>query len=349
MNKRQNLINVFLGSLLFFVSFNLFSQENKFTRRNKLAQIIQYTTEKGCYSRSIAVKDSIVYTANSDGSMYATNLKTKKSINLLENKRFEEMRDIEFSGTNLFGMQSGSNGLLAQTNGQKFIDYISPNSSIWIGTFLDGMDFYNKTGFIMGDPKNGYFSLYKSIDGGLKWKECEAKLEASEGEAGFAASGTNVQVLNDSTFYFVSGGKKSRFFKSTDLGKSWKSTSLPYLTSESSGAFSLCMINDSIGVIVGGDYSNPDLCMNTCFYTDDGGEFWINAEEQTRGYRSCVIHANGVFYACGTNGIDYSTDNGKTWTPFANGNYFSMCADTSKLYVTIPNGSFQIMDLIKLK
>ena len=251
MNRNQSLNNVLISSIFIFLVAFVFGQENKYTRKNKSAQTIQYSTEKGCYSRSIIVKDSLVYTANSNGSMYATNLKTSKSTNLLANKRFEEMRDIEFSGENLFGMQSGSYGLLAQTNGQKFIDYITPTSSMWIGTFLDGMDFHNKIGFIMGDPKKGYFSLYKSIDGGLKWNECDGKLEAFEGEAGFAASGTNVQVLNDSTFYFVSGGKKSRFFKSTDQGKSWKSTSLPYMTSESSGAFSVCMINDSVGVIVG--------------------------------------------------------------------------------------------------
>jgi len=349
MSKSRNLNNVILSSIFICSVIVLFAQENKYTRKNKNAPTIQYSTEKSCYSRSIVVKDSIVYTANSNGSMYATNLITTKSINLLANKRFEEMRDIEFCGNYLFGMQSGTYGLLAQTDGQKFLDYITPSTSIWIGTFLDGMDFYNKVGFIMGDPKNGYFSLFKSFDGGLKWKECEGKLEAFEGEAGFAASGTNVQVMNDSTFLFVSGGKKSRFFKSTDQGKSWKSTSLPYMTSESSGAFSLCMMNDSVGVIVGGDYSNPDLCLNTCFYTDDGGEFWINAIEQTRGYRSCVIEANGVFYACGTNGIDYSLDFGKTWIPFANGNFFSMCANNSKLYATIPNGSFKIMDLIQVQ
>ncbi len=84
--------------------------------------------------------------------------------------------------------------------------------------------------------------------------------------------------MNDSTFIFVSGGKKSRFFKSTDKGKSWKITSLPYLTSETSGAFSICMISEKIGVIVGGDYSNPDLCLNTCFYTDDGGEYTGSVE-----------------------------------------------------------------------
>ncbi len=121
------------------------------------------------------------------------------------------------------------------------------------------------------------------------------------------------------------------------------------MTSESSGAFSICMISDLEGVIVGGDYKNPDLCLNTCFYTDDGGKFWMNAKTQTRGYRSCVIYKNGIFYACGSNGIDYSTDKGENWKPFANGTYMAMCSDDLKLYATMPNGSFQIFELIERK
>lgn len=345
----QNLIAVLrIYSLLFLCVTTVYAQENRHTRKNKSAKVIQYATGK-LYSRSILVKDSIVYTANSNGTLFATDLRTEKSINLLENKKFEEMRDLDFTGEYLLGMQSGTYGLLAKTDGKMFIDYITSSNSSWIGTFLDGMDFYGKTGFMMGDPKDGFFSLFYSTDGGMNWMECPEKLKANEGEAGFAASGTNVQVLNDSTFIFVSGGKKSRFFKSTDRGNTWKITSLPYLTSESSGAFSIKMISEDIGVIVGGDYANPDLDMNTCFYTDDGGQFWLNAEDQTRGYRSCVIYAQNVFYACGTNGIDYSTDNGISWKAFAHGNFFSMCADENVLYATIPSGSFQIFELINKK
>lgn len=325
------------------MAFCHYAQDNKFTKRNKSAKVIQYSTQK-CYSRSVKIKDSIVYTGNSNGTIFATDLRTGTSTNILQNIKFEEIRDIEFANGNLFGMQSGSFGVLAKTDKKKFIDFIIPER-IWIETFLDGMDFHDNIGFIMGDPKKGYFSLYKSEDSGNTWKECETKLSAYEGEAGFAASGTNVQVLNDSTFYFVSGGRKSRFFKSTDRGKTWKITSLPYMTSESSGAFSICMANDSVGVIVGGDYANPDLCLNTCFYTDDGGKFWLNPNVQTRGYRSCVIYSKGVFYAAGTNGLDFSTDNGLTWKPFAHGNFIALTSDEKHLYATIPNGSFQIFEL----
>jgi hypothetical protein len=93
----QNLMSALriFSIIMLFVS-NVISQENKYTRKNKTAKIIQYTTDK-CYSRSIVFKDSIVYSGNSNGSLYSTNLRNEVSMNLLKNKKFEEMRDIEFS------------------------------------------------------------------------------------------------------------------------------------------------------------------------------------------------------------------------------------------------------------
>ncbi len=344
----KNSISAFATLNFFFLCATLLhGQENKYTRKNENAPVVQYTTDR-CYSRSILVTDSMVFTANSNGTLYASHKINNTHINLLRNKKFEEMRDLALTNGEIIGMQSGSYGVLARTDGQKFLGYIAPGS-LWVGTFLDGMDIQGQTGFMMGDPKDGFFSLFYSEDGGKTWKPCEGKVEAFEKEAGFAASGTNVQVLNDSSFYFVSGGLKSRFFKTTDKGKTWDITSLPYMGNESTGAFSICMISKKVGVIVGGDYANPDLSMNTCFYTNDGGKFWLNAEIQTRGYRSCVLHVKGIFYACGTNGIDYSTDNGVTWNSFANGEYFAMASDGNSLYATMKGGQYKIMGLASKK
>lgn len=343
----KNLISVLSSSLVAFAaSLAVFSQENKYTRHNEHAPIYEYTTEK-CYARSIMIKDSVVYTGNSNGALFAMNLYTNKSFNLLESKQFDEMRDIEWCGENLFGMQSGKFGVLAMTTQKAFIDYIAPYDGGWNSAFLDAMDFYGQTGFVVGDPKNGQFILYKSEDGGVTWRPCEGKVEAMAGEIAFAASGTSAHVMNDSTFIFVSGGQKSRFFKSTDKGKTWTYSSLPYLTDASSGAFSICMANDKIGVVVGGDYKNPELNNNTTFFTNDGGQFWVNADNQPNGYRSCVIYKEGVFYACGTTGIDVSFDGGENWKAFALGEYYALCTDENYLYATIPNGRFQQFELVK--
>jgi len=336
-----------LSLSLFVLCFlSAHAQESRYQKKNAQDTIILQYSNANCNSRSLIVKDSVLYSANSNGALYSYDLKTGKSTNLMENKKFEEMRDIEFVGDTLYGMQSGTYGILARIVESTFDTYIIAKKNLWYKVFLDGMDFHNNTGFIMGDPVNGTFTLSFTEDGGQNWQACEGKVQAIEGEAGFAASGTNVKVLNDSTFIFVSGGLKSRFFKSTNKGKTWVSTSLPYLTNESSGAFSICMLNDQEGVIVGGDWANPDLNLNTAFFTNDGGEFWENADKQPRGYRSCVIEANKAMYAAGTNGIDISFDKGETWIPFADGNYLALTADDKHLYASMLKGKIRVFELV---
>ena len=179
--------------------------------------------------------------------------------------------------------------------------------------------------------------------------KCEGKIEAKDGEAGFAASGSNVQMLNSTTYAFVSGGTISRFFKSKDNGKTWTKIVLPYYPGESSGAYSMCFSDEKRGVIVGGDYASPNLKLNTSFFTEDGGESWFNAETQVRGYRSCAYFVHGIYYSCGTNGIDYSTNYGVDWKPFANGNFFSMTSSPTQLIATSTNGTIEFFDLIRTK
>lgn len=304
---------------------------------------IQFTKD-ACYSRSFIVKNDTIYAACSNGALYVYDVKNDSSLNLMHKKKFEEMRDLELIDNKLLGMQSGSFGVLALTDKHKFNQYVFPKDNIWYKTFLDAMDFHQNVGFILGDPVNQKFNLSFSIDKGKTWEKCQGEIEAFEKEFAFAASGTTVQVLNSNTFVFVSGGKKSRFFKSIDQGKTWSSTSLPFLTNETSGAFSIHMKDELNGVIVGGDYASPDLNSNVAFYTEDGGKFWLNAEKQPGGYRSCVIHSGTFYFSCGTNGIDYSDDEGITWKKLVDGEYFSMCFDNNKLYASVRNGKIAVFD-----
>lgn len=346
-NVQNSMRNISLSVLLIGCAFVANTQKNnRYTRANAEAPVFTYT-ESNCYSRSLIVDDNKVLLANSNGHLYEYDLLTGTSVNRMSGKKFSEMRDLEQVNDYVLGMQSAQDGLLAKIDSSAFDRFIFPRNNLWSGVFLDGMDFFGQTGFLMGDPVDGYFSLFYTLDGGLTWQACEGKVKAQEGEAGFAASGTNVQVLNDSTFVFVSGGTTSRFFKSTDYGKSWISSVIPYFSGEGSGAFSVCFVNDRIGVVVGGDYTNPKLNLNNSYYTDDGGLFWTNSRKQVLGYRSCVTVVNEVFYACGITGIDVSFDQGETWQPFAYGHYFALASDGRFLYATAPKGTFQQFELAK--
>ena len=341
----KNLISSIAFILISLSSIGQYKTK-KHIKRNKKAPIYQYDNSD-IYARGLAFKDGRLFIGNSNGALYYYKIATGKSQLLFKLPDFNEMRDIAIVGNEILGMHSGDDGKILKMNLNGSLKVLKQEN--WSGVFFDGMDFRGDIGFIMGDPIDSTFSLFKTSDAGKIWVPCEGKIEAEKGEAGFAASGTNVQILNDSTFVFVSGGLKSRFFKTTDSGKTWSNMELPYYPGESTGAYSMHFINDSIGVIVGGDYKDPSIRLNVSFYTNDGGKSWFNSENPVRGYRSCVTSKNGVYYSCGRNGIDFSLNHGVDWIPFADGVFFSLVSTDDKLVASMKNGTLKFFDLITIE
>ena len=335
---------LFLSSVCFGQNFKKISQKQ--VEKNNLVKAFSYVFED-TYSRSILFDNDTIYSGNADGSLVTYSLPLSKSVNLTRKFDLTELRDVERCGNYLYGMQSGKTGKIIQFDQEfkaKIIEY--PN---WKHVFLNGMDFYHEVGFMMGDPVDTNFSLFYSMDCGNHWEKCKGNISPITDEIGYAASGTNVQVLNDSTFVFVTGGWKSRFFKSTNLGQNWTSLSLPFFAGNGNGAASICFKNELEGIVVGGDYKNPGLNLNCVFYTQDGGESWYRpvGKRLPRGYQSCVTYSQGIFYACGPNGIDFSPDGGESWYPFANGYFFSLTTSADHLFATMKNGKIKKMELIK--
>ena len=180
------------------------------------------------------------------------------------------------------------------------------------GMFLDAMEFWNEqSGIVLGDPVNNKFFIARTFDGGNTWRDIPKQNypQADSGEACFASSGTNIRALAKDEACFVSGGLRSRLFIRD------KRIDLPILQGkESTGANSIAVKNKKILIVVGGDFTKPDQTEKNCFITTDGGKTWISPTVAPHGYRSCVEYIGGnKWICCGLNGIDYSTDNGKTW------------------------------------
>lgn len=315
----------------------------KYLRKNKDARTFRYG-DSTIYARGLLRDTHRLFIGNSDGAIYYVNLVNMKSTLVFKLQGFDEVRDIEKTSFGYIGIHSGTNGKMVQLDLSGKAKIIADPR--WKGVFIDAIDFYESVGFMMGDPVDSLFSLYYTCDNGNNWIACENAPVAHWEEAGFAASGTNVKVVNDSTFLFITGGMSSRFFKTTNRGKSWEIVKLPYYPGKTTGAYSMCFANDSSGVIVGGDYKDPGLGMNTAFYSLDGGESWLNASTPPRGYRSCVVFKSGVYYACGTNGIDVSFNQGLDWIPFADGSYFALTASDTELIATGPKGTLTFFELL---
>jgi len=241
-----------------------------------------------------------------------------------------QFRDVEaFGKDTAYVLSAGSPGLIYQTTngGQSWTKQYENNRP---GIFLDGMAFWNaQQGVVMGDPLGDSFVILRTNNGGQDWKRVSAENlpDPAKGEAGFAASGTNIVVQGEAFAYFASGGKQARVFRSTDRGQSWEAREVPIVQGASSqGIFSMAFADTQRGVAVGGDFLAPDDTIRIAAYTTDGGLSWQPARQMPGGYRSGVAYFSGdsLFIATGTHGTDYSTDFGITWLPLDTVGYHSI-------------------------
>ncbi len=319
-----------------------------FTRPPKF-EVLTYSTTN-VHARSIQnFSGNELLLGTNEGKFVLVSKNVKKPVSMyLPSTRhtIKEIRDADKNEHYLFFMQSNdeSHVLREKWNGKE--DSLLNFSHHGQPVFLDGIALHDKVGFLLGDPVDGDFSLFRTQNFGDSWEECPGKVLSQANEAAYAASGTTNHII-DGDFVFISGGETTRFIWSSDLGESWQSTKIPFESCKSCGAYSLAYKNRKELVAVGGDYTRPNESNNTCFYSLDGGKSWQASQNPPSGYRSSVVFANGVYYSCGTNGIDYSRDHGQHWVKISSENALAMCTDKKYLYVSCVKGKVLKMKLLK--
>jgi photosystem II stability/assembly factor-like uncharacterized protein len=167
--------------------------------------------------------------------------------------------------------------------------------------------------------------LLRTNDGGNTWVAFHDKERPmlNEGEASFAASGTNIRCTVNGTVVIATGGMTSRLWKSRDKGRSWSAAPVPMIQGKpTTGIFSFAMDNENV-VVVGGDYVQDTLKLNHVFLSKDGGKTWIPPDVPTRGYRECVQYLDSkLLVATGPTGTEISLDGGLSWRPESDEKYF---------------------------
>jgi photosystem II stability/assembly factor-like uncharacterized protein len=208
------------------------------------------------------------------------------------------------------------------------------------GAFFDSISFWNdRVGVLMSDPIDGKFWIARTKNGGKSWKAIPIanRIEALEGEAGFAASGTNMQTIGGNKCFIGLGGaangnqyQSSRMLISNDQASTFSIANVPIGRSETSGIFSVYFVDDQSGVAIGGDYKDEDNDTNNYATTSDGGRTWSTPSPRfpPSGYRSCVAgwRQGGeiALVAVGTSGTDMSTDLGSKWHRISNKGFNSV-------------------------
>ena len=266
------------------------------------------------------VSDKVVWASGTGGTVIRT-VDGGKSWNVITVPGAEKLdfRDIEAFDANTAYILSIGNGedsrVYKTTDGGKTwkLQFINKNEK----AFFDAIACWDaKNCIAMSDPVDGHYLLISTTDGGT-WNPIISNQmpAAKDGEAAFAASGTCLYINPKSRDVFlVSGGADARVFKSTDRGKTWTSDMTPIVKgTPGSGIFSISMVDNNRGVIVGGNYEKPNEAANDLAFTEDGGKTWLS-KAGLSGYRSGVTYVDGrTIIAVGTNGTDISYDRGSTW------------------------------------
>jgi photosystem II stability/assembly factor-like uncharacterized protein len=187
------------------------------------------------------------------------------------------------------------------------------------------------TGMLLGDPVNGFLSVFSTHDGATwhRWGEDAGTRapKANPGEAIFAASNTSlVSPGINGQYVFVTGGKSGARLL-FEQGHSpfdrmaFSSVSVGLPSGETAGAFSVARREADHGtgnfVIVGGDYKMPDRGAAAFAFQPTFLKSVLVRPAQTppHGYRGAVAYdeKTKTWITVGPNGTDISTDDGKNW------------------------------------
>lgn len=324
-NSKKEIVKILTASLCLCGSIFFFA-----TIVN--GQWIKQTVNSTASFRGLSVVNSKIIWASGTGGTVIKTIDGGKTWKVMTVPGAEKLdfRDIEAFDANMAYILSIGNGeslrIYKTTDGGATWkeQFRSKNEK----AFFDAIACWDRRNCIaMSDPIDGRYLLI-STRNGSEWEPVAGVApEAKEGEAAFAASGTCLITYGRSGAYLVSGGSDARVFRSFTRGQTWVSSEPPFAKGTSgSGIFSIAMLPNFTGVVVGGDYEKPNEAKDNLAFTTDGGETW-KLGSGLSGYSSAVAYIDAkTIIAVGTNGTDLSIDGGKSWTKFGDENLNSVVA-----------------------
>jgi photosystem II stability/assembly factor-like uncharacterized protein len=313
------------GILLLLFTFNLSCISQKKTiEKNDFTKVTidtLFTSNFSC--RSVLIDNDKVWFASNNGNFgYLSLNNSNRFISKIKKGDLNiEFRSIAQTKQNLFVLSIANPALLYKIN-KKTLEYKLVYEEQHEKVFYDAMQFLNdKEGYAIGDPVENCPSLIFTKDGGETWHKvsCTNLPSFDEGEAFFAASNTNL-IVKEGVIWMVSGGKKSKVYRSINKGKSWEAFETPLVQGQAmTGAFTADFFDKNNGIIAGGDYEKLTSNSLNKAVTSDGGKTWqlIN-DNDGFGHASCVQYFPNTdaknMVSVGATGLFYFSEKKQHWT-----------------------------------
>jgi len=305
------------------------------------------TQDSGTSERLIAVSpvsDRVVWAGGTGGTYLRTTdggaTWSAGTVPGADSLQFRDVHAVSADAAYLLSIGRGSQSRIYKTTdgGETWErSFMSPEPE----AFFDCMAFWDAHhGLAFSDAVDGSFYLVKTTDGGDTWNRIPSDTlpAAAEGEASFAASGTCLVTVGDSTAYFGTGAvDTARVVKTSDRGRTWTAYSTPIEAgSPVAGIGSLAFLDPRHGVAMGGIMTTenaPDTTIASVARTGDGGRTWSLTASPFPGvfggtYVPGIEPATLV--VAGPHGLAYSMDDGQSWHRVSDRSHWSVAFTNPK-------------------
>lgn len=289
---------------------------------------------KGVSIRAIeAVDENTMWFAGSNGKIGYTEDagKTWNIDSISYDTHKPEFRSLAVTNDGIFVLSIASPALLYKTidKGENWeLIYKEDDPAAFYNAMTIGK---NGFGVAVGDPIDNCLSVLITENSGdtLEKISCEVLPLVVNGEAGFAASNSNVNIIGDNV-WLVSGGTQARVFHSENRGETWRVYNTPIVQGgQMTGIFSSHFYDQLTGIIIGGDWNQKAKNTENKAVTTNGGRTWdLIADGEGPSYRSSIRYVPGSegkeLVAVGIPGISYSKDGGLTWAKLSNESFYTI-------------------------
>jgi photosystem II stability/assembly factor-like uncharacterized protein len=198
--------------------------------------------------------------------------------------------------------------------------------------FFDCFDFWDeRLGVAVSDAVRGRMIVLTTADGGDHWVPvADSGLpEALPGEGAFAASGTCLVAGRGGRAWIGTGAESgARVYRSADGGRTWAVATTPVVHGPGTGIASLVFFSERRGLALGGPVGDNAARTANVARTADGGVTWEAAGAPTFAgavYGAAAVPGMaGTVVAAGPGGLDWSRDEGATWTAVLPGPFWAV-------------------------
>lgn len=211
--------------------------------------------------------------------------------------------------------------------------------------FYDCFGFWDANhGIAVSDAVRGKMIVIRTEDG-EHWSAVgeEGMPPALPGEGSPAAGGTCL-IVGSRTQAWFGTEPAARVYRSDDRGQHWSVATTPIVSGEAAGVATLTFLDAKRGMALGGRLLKPDDTSDSvAAVTSDGGATWTLVHRPTFSgavYGAAVVrNLRGYVVAAGPKGLDWTGNDGRTWTSLSHAAYWAVdCTSRKTCWAVGPGG-----------